>query len=83
MTQLDSSQENHRTDMELKSSMAVKLFAVKFVVFYFPFVYDIVLRPRVEGPTEATERLNNEKKRHRLIFSGGGVVVLVFLFLGG
>ncbi|CAJ1335971.1 unnamed protein product [Effrenium voratum] len=44
-----SKKENHRTDMELKSSMAVKLFAVKFVVFYFPFVYDIVLRPRVEG----------------------------------
>ena len=41
--------ENHRTDMDLKSSMIVKLFAVKFVIFYYPFIRTIFIQPHVEG----------------------------------
>ena len=41
--------ENWRTDVDLKSNMIVKLFAVKFVIFYYPFFYVIFLQPFVEG----------------------------------
>eukprot|EP00437_Effrenium_voratum_P058604 CAMPEP_0181507674 /NCGR_PEP_ID=MMETSP1110-20121109/59285_1 /TAXON_ID=174948 /ORGANISM="Symbiodinium sp., Strain CCMP421" /LENGTH=216 /DNA_ID=CAMNT_0023636877 /DNA_START=23 /DNA_END=668 /DNA_ORIENTATION=+ len=36
-----SNRQNWRTDVELKSNMVLKLFAVKFVVFYYPFFYTV------------------------------------------
>mmetsp|Transcript_24607 Transcript_24607/g.55391 ORF Transcript_24607/g.55391 Transcript_24607/m.55391 type:complete len:755 (-) Transcript_24607:121-2385(-) len=44
-----SNRENFRTDPELRSGMVLKLFAVKFVIFYYPFVYTIFIQPYVEG----------------------------------
>ncbi|CAE7637973.1 ANO5 [Symbiodinium sp. CCMP2592] len=44
-----SNHENWRTDVELKSNMVLKLFAVKFVVFYYPFFYTVFLQPYIEG----------------------------------
>ncbi|CAJ1379765.1 unnamed protein product [Effrenium voratum] len=41
--------ENHRTEVDMKSSMVLKLFAVKFVIFYYPFARTIILQPMVEG----------------------------------
>ena len=41
--------ENWRTDVDLKSNMVVKLFAVKFVIFYYPFFYVVFFQPFVEG----------------------------------
>ena len=40
-----SRRENWRTDAEMKRHMIVKLFAVKFVVFYYPFAYTILMGP--------------------------------------
>ena len=37
------------TDAELKSAMTLKIFAVKFVVFYYPFVYTLFIQPHVDG----------------------------------
>eukprot|EP00434_Breviolum_minutum_P013197 symbB.v1.2.011632.t1/scaffold740.1/size166498/12 len=42
-----SNLENHRTRGELLSRMFEKLFAVKFVVFYYPFLYTILIKPYV------------------------------------
>lgn len=44
-----SEQENFRTDAELKSAMVLKLFAVKFVIFYYPFIYTLFIQPNMEG----------------------------------
>lgn len=44
-----SGRENWRTDAELKSAMTLKIFAVKFVVFYYPFVYTLFIQPVVDG----------------------------------
>ena len=44
-----SNRQNWRTDVELKSNMVLKLFAVKFVVFYYPFFYTVFLQPYIEG----------------------------------
>lgn len=41
--------ENWRTLQDMKSSTVTKLFTVKFVVFYFPFLYAILFQPFVEG----------------------------------
>ncbi|CAK9044383.1 unnamed protein product [Durusdinium trenchii] len=41
--------ENHRTEMDLKSAMILKLFAVKSVLFYYPFIRSIFIQPHVEG----------------------------------
>lgn len=59
--------ENWRTDAEMKHHMIVKLFAVKFVVFYYPFAYTILIGPHqrygcldltspVQGGLEAFQR---------------------------
>lgn len=40
-----SKKENHRTEMDLKAAMAVKLFSVKFVIFYYPFVRFLLVQP--------------------------------------
>eukprot|EP00438_Fugacium_kawagutii_P008809 Skav212802 [mRNA] locus=scaffold1633:158488:173416:- [translate_table: standard] len=40
-----SQKENWRTETDLKSQMVVKLFAVKFVVFYYPFAFTIFVQP--------------------------------------
>ena len=40
-----SKKENWRTETDLKAEMVVKLFAVKFVVFYYPFAYTIFIQP--------------------------------------
>lgn len=40
-----SKKENWRTEPEMKSHMIVKLFAVKFVVFYYPFAHTILIQP--------------------------------------
>ncbi|CAE8595475.1 unnamed protein product, partial [Polarella glacialis] len=42
-----TSKENWRTEADLKGAMVIKLFAVKFVVFYFPFFYTIFLKPHI------------------------------------
>jgi len=44
-----SNHENWRTDVELKSNMVLKLFAVKFVVSYYPFFYTVFLQQHLEG----------------------------------
>jgi len=44
-----SRKENFRTDVEMKSAMVVKLYAVKFMVYYYPFAYTILIQPYVEG----------------------------------
>lgn len=44
-----SKHENHRTEMDLKNAMILKLFAVKFVLFYYPFIRPIFIQPMVEG----------------------------------
>ncbi|CAE7364594.1 ANO5 [Symbiodinium pilosum] len=44
-----SRKENFRTDIDLKSSMVVKLFVVKFMVYYYPFAYTIFIQPYEEG----------------------------------
>ena len=44
-----SKMENWRTDAEMKHHMIVKLFAVKFVVFYYPFAYTILIMPYGPG----------------------------------
>ncbi|CAK9044359.1 unnamed protein product [Durusdinium trenchii] len=41
--------ENHRTEMALKSALILKLFAVKSVLFYYPFIRTIFIQPHVEG----------------------------------
>eukprot|EP00930_Biecheleria_cincta_P001051 TRINITY_DN102214_c0_g1_i1.p1 TRINITY_DN102214_c0_g1~~TRINITY_DN102214_c0_g1_i1.p1 ORF type:complete len:750 (+),score=88.43 TRINITY_DN102214_c0_g1_i1:105-2354(+) len=41
--------ENWRTLQDLKSAMVTKMFAVKFVAFYYPFLYAILFQPIVEG----------------------------------
>ncbi len=40
-----SKNENWRTEADLKAEMVVKLFAVKFVVFYYPFAFTIFVQP--------------------------------------
>lgn len=40
-----SKKENWRTETDLKANMVVKLFAVKFVVFYYPFAFTIFVQP--------------------------------------
>jgi len=40
-----SKKENHRSEMDLKAAMAVKLFSVKFVIFYYPFVRFLLIQP--------------------------------------
>lgn len=40
-----SKHENWRTEADLKAEMVVKLFAVKFVVFYYPFAFTIFVQP--------------------------------------
>lgn len=40
-----SQKENWRTETDLKAQMVVKLFAVKFVVFYYPFAFTIFVQP--------------------------------------
>jgi len=42
-----SQRENWRTRGELLNKMAEKLFAVKFVVFYYPFLFTILIRPHI------------------------------------
>lgn len=42
-----SNMENWRTRGELLNKMSEKLFAVKFVVFYYPFLYTILIKPYV------------------------------------
>ena len=44
-----SKKENHRTEMDLKSAMILKLFSVKSVLFYYPFIRSIFIQPHVEG----------------------------------
>ncbi|CAE8651231.1 unnamed protein product [Polarella glacialis] len=44
-----TSRENWRTEADLKGAMVLKLFLVKFVVFYYPFFYTIFLKPHIEG----------------------------------
>ncbi|CAE8627607.1 unnamed protein product, partial [Polarella glacialis] len=44
-----TSKENWRTQTDLKGAMVLKLFTVKFVVFYYPFFYTIFLKPHIEG----------------------------------
>ena len=44
-----SKHENHRTEMDLKDAMTLKLFAVKAVLFYYPFIRVIFIQPEVEG----------------------------------
>mmetsp|Transcript_41200 Transcript_41200/g.74602 ORF Transcript_41200/g.74602 Transcript_41200/m.74602 type:complete len:741 (-) Transcript_41200:52-2274(-) len=44
-----TSRENWRTEADLKGAMVLKLFTVKFVVFYYPFFYTIFLKPHIEG----------------------------------
>ncbi|CAE8699518.1 unnamed protein product [Polarella glacialis] len=44
-----TSRENWRTEADLKGAMVLKLFIVKFVVFYYPFFYTIFLKPHIEG----------------------------------
>ncbi|CAE7334670.1 unnamed protein product [Symbiodinium natans] len=44
-----SKQENFRTDVDLKSAMVVKIYVVKFMVYYYPFAYTILVQPYVEG----------------------------------
>lgn len=40
-----SQKENWRTETDLKAQMVLKLFAVKFVVFYYPFAFTIFVQP--------------------------------------
>ena len=40
-----SKKKNWRTETDLKANMVVKLFAVKFVVFYYPFAFTIFVQP--------------------------------------
>ncbi|CAE8627112.1 unnamed protein product, partial [Polarella glacialis] len=42
-----TSKENWRTQADLKGAMVIKLFTVKFVVFYYPFFYTIFLKPHI------------------------------------
>lgn len=44
-----SNMENWRTRGELLNKMSEKLFAVKFVVFYYPFLYTILIKPYVSN----------------------------------
>mmetsp|Transcript_34620 Transcript_34620/g.62776 ORF Transcript_34620/g.62776 Transcript_34620/m.62776 type:complete len:728 (-) Transcript_34620:116-2299(-) len=44
-----TSMENWRTRADLKSAMVEKLFSVKFVVFYYPFLNTIMIKPYVSG----------------------------------
>ena len=45
LSPLLSNRENWRTDVELKSAMGLKLFAVKFIIFYYPFFYTLFIQP--------------------------------------
>jgi len=44
-----SNMENWRSVQELQENMVVKMFIVKMFVFYYPFVYEIVIKPMTTG----------------------------------
>eukprot|EP00928_Gymnodinium_smaydae_P016840 TRINITY_DN16373_c1_g4_i1.p1 TRINITY_DN16373_c1_g4~~TRINITY_DN16373_c1_g4_i1.p1 ORF type:complete len:734 (-),score=88.04 TRINITY_DN16373_c1_g4_i1:97-2298(-) len=41
--------ENWRTLHDLQQNMVIKMFVVKMFVFYFPFIYEITIKPMTEG----------------------------------
>jgi len=47
LTNFLTRKENHRTELDLKSALVVKLFAVKFVIFYYPFAQTVFLQPHL------------------------------------
>jgi len=44
-----SKKENWRSVQELQENMVIKMFIVKMFVFYYPFVYEIVIKPMTVG----------------------------------
>ncbi|CAE7028764.1 Ano5 [Symbiodinium natans] len=44
--------ENWRTHAELRNKATEKLFAVKFVVYYYPFLYTILVKPVVRSDVD-------------------------------
>merc|ERR1712151_363529 len=41
--------ENWRTVQEMQENMVYKMFLVKMFVFYYPFVYEILIKPYTKG----------------------------------
>merc|ERR1719161_3137969 len=76
--------ENHKTKFELKSAMVLKIFIVKAVVYFYPFLYLAFAQRYFEGcglGTDDNEGCIDQLNENLAVFFATHIATVLFMIL--